>query len=45
MGHSSIQITTDRYGHLSPSADEALAAALDAHAPAPLVADVVPIGR
>jgi integrase len=29
LGHSSVQITLDRYGHLFPSADEALAAALD----------------
>jgi integrase len=41
MGHSSIQITMDRYGHLFPSADEALAAALDAHAPAPPAGEVV----
>jgi hypothetical protein len=42
LGHSSIQITMDRYGHLLPSADAALAATLDAtHAaaaePAPAV--------
>jgi integrase len=30
LGHSSIQITMDRYGHLYDSADEALAANLDA---------------
>jgi hypothetical protein len=34
MGHSSIQITMDRYGHVLSSADEALAVGLDAHAPA-----------
>ena len=30
LGHSSIQITMDRYGHLLPSVDDALACALDA---------------
>jgi integrase len=30
LGHSSIQITLDRYGHLFPSVEEALADALDA---------------
>jgi integrase len=30
LGHSSITITLDRYGHLFPSAHEALASALDA---------------
>jgi len=30
LGHSSIQITMDRYGHLLPSVDDALAGALDA---------------
>ena len=30
MGHSSIQITMDRYGHLYDSAEEALAEQLDA---------------
>lgn len=30
LGHSTIQITLDRYGHLYPSAEEALAEALDA---------------
>jgi hypothetical protein len=30
LGHSTIQITLDRYGHLFPSVEEALAEALDA---------------
>ncbi len=30
LGHASITTTMDRYGHLFPSADEALAEALDA---------------
>jgi integrase len=30
LGHSSIMITLDRYGHLFPSVEEALAEALDA---------------
>jgi integrase len=30
MGHSSITVTLDRYGHLMPGADASLAAALDA---------------
>ena len=30
LGHSSITVTMDTYGHLFPSADEALAEALDA---------------
>ncbi len=30
LSHSSIQITTDRYGHLFPRVQEALAEALDA---------------
>ncbi len=30
LGHSTIQITLDRYGHLFPSAEESLGAALDA---------------
>ena len=30
LGHSSIQVTLDRYGHLFPSMEEALADALDA---------------
>jgi integrase len=30
LGHSSIQITLDRYGHLFPSVEEALAEQLDA---------------
>jgi integrase len=29
MGHSSITVTMDTYGHLFPSEDEALAARLD----------------
>jgi integrase len=44
LGHSSIQITMDRYGHLFPSADAALAAALDAHAPAAAAAALVSLG-
>lgn len=30
LGHSSITVTVDRYGHLLPSVDEALADALGA---------------
>ena len=30
LGHSSTEITMDRYGHLFPSAERALCAALDA---------------
>jgi integrase len=30
MGHASIQVTLDRYGHLFPEMDEQLAAGLDA---------------
>jgi integrase len=30
LGHSSIEITMDRYGHLFPSAEQALCAGLDA---------------
>ena len=30
LGHSSIQVTADRYGHLFPSLEEALTARLDA---------------
>ncbi len=30
LGHSSISITMNRYGHLLPSVDDALAGALDA---------------
>ncbi len=30
LGHSSIQVTMDRYGHLFPSAAEELAGRLDA---------------
>ncbi len=41
LGHSSIQITMDRYGHLLPSVDDALAGALDAtHAAAAQPANV-----
>jgi hypothetical protein len=29
LGHSSITVTLDRYGHLSPTAHEALAEKLD----------------
>ncbi len=29
LGHSSVQITLDRYGHAYPGADEALAGAMD----------------
>jgi integrase len=29
LGHSSIQVTADRYGHLFPSLEEALTARLD----------------
>lgn len=29
LGHSSITVTMDRYGHLFPAQDEALAEALD----------------
>ena len=29
MGHSSITVTLDRYGHLMPGADEALADSID----------------
>ncbi len=44
LGHSSISITMDRYGHLLPSVDDALAGALDAtHAAALPVAEVVAI--
>ncbi len=44
MGHSSIQITMDRYGHLLPSVDDALAGALDAtHAAALAPPNVRPI--
>jgi integrase len=31
MGHSSITITYDRYGHLMPDVDEQAAAELDAY--------------
>ena len=31
MGHSSIQITYDRYGHLMPGNEEEAAGLLDAH--------------
>ncbi len=45
MGHSSIQITMDRYGHLFPSADAALAEAFDALAPSRPARVVVAIRR
>jgi integrase len=48
LGHSSIQITLDRYGHLFPSMEEALAEALDAAFAAPSVeenATLVEMGR
>jgi len=35
LGHSTITITLDRYGHLFPSVEEALAEALDAAFAAP----------
>ena len=35
LGHSSITITLDRYGHLFPSVEEALAEALDVAFAAP----------
>jgi len=31
MGHSSINVTLDRYGHLFPELDESIATAFDAH--------------
>lgn len=31
MGHSSIQITMDRYGHLMPGSEEEAAGLLDAY--------------
>jgi integrase len=42
LGHASVQITLDRYTHLFPSAEEALAEKLDAifHA-APAASNVV----
>jgi hypothetical protein len=30
MGHSSINVTLDRYGHLFPELDEAIAVSFDA---------------
>ncbi len=30
LGHSTIQVTLDRYGHLFPAVDSALASAIDA---------------
>jgi integrase len=39
LGHSSITITLDRYGHLFPSVEEALAEALDAAFAAPATAE------
>ena len=34
LGHSTIRVTSDRYGHLFPAAREALAGSLDATFPA-----------
>ena len=31
MGHASINVTLDRYGHLFPELDEAIAQAFDRH--------------
>ncbi|GHJ13572.1 tyrosine-type recombinase/integrase [Micromonospora sp. AKA38] len=33
LGHASITVTSDRYGHLVPAVDERIAAALDAALP------------
>ena len=45
MGHSSITVTLDRYGHLMPGADEALADSIDEliAAQGHLSDDVVPL--
>ena len=47
LGHSSITITLDRYGHLFPSVEEALAEKLDAAfnstAPVDAKSDVIPL--
>jgi len=48
LGHSSVQITLDRYSHLFPSAEQALCAGLDAayerqHGPAEAAENVVPL--
>jgi integrase len=50
LGHSSVQITLDRYGHLFPSVEESLAERLDAtfaaaERPAESLAEVVEFGR
>jgi integrase len=52
LGHSSIQVTYDRYGHLMPDRDEALSDRLDAlarraaaSAPPDAVGSVVLAGR
>jgi integrase len=46
LGHSSIQITLDRYGHLFPSVEEALADALDAEfAAVPSPSSVTEVAR
>lgn len=42
LGHSSITITLDRYGHLFPSVEEALAEALDVAFAASRVANEAP---
>ena len=39
LGHSSITVTMDRYGHLFPAQDEALAEAMDGTLRAALSAD------
>lgn len=43
MGHSSIQVTFDRYGHLFPGAEAELGSMLDAYLAGP--ADVIPFRR
>jgi integrase len=46
LGHSTIQITMDRYGHLLPSTDLALTEALDAtHAASLAPPKVVTLAR
>lgn len=42
LGHSSIQVTLDRYGHLLPSLDEALTDGLEATYQASLAAPAPP---
>jgi hypothetical protein len=50
LGHSSIEITLDRYSHLFPSDDESLAGALDTLYNAPVHqggaqhTNVIPLG-